>query len=394
MNVEWLARPFRCGNAHSFEQGLVILVSGWETHFGVPLLRHSDLCRLGVARLLHFLVAKGEGWMTSGSEFLIGPTSDYETWRTGIRSIGVFPSPEVESKVFKGSVRGSSMWGIIALETAFASPSVNRFERMRRDPRLDSSDYYNAVFQISGRSTLIQNDRVTELAAGDIGFVDVARPVSLISRDTACRWLSLSMPRRPLISHLGVEPRSGMHWHGAIPACRLLFRLVSDGLGEGDTSSSAAEPYVQLAIYDLLGALFAVSDLPPNPSHTDKLFTRVCCIARNQFSDPDLSLRDVAREAGISLRYLQKLFTARGTTCSRFIQSLRLDHAARLLNRRKLTKSGQMLTEIAYASGFHDYAHFSRTFRLRFGCAPSAASEGHISGSALMRDIGQRNEIA
>jgi AraC-like DNA-binding protein len=53
-----------------------------------------------------------------------------------------------------------------------------------------------------------------------------------------------------------------------------------------------------------------------------------------------------------------------------------------------------MLTEIAYASGFHDYAHFSRTFRLRFGCAPSAASEGHISGSALMRDIGQRNEIA
>jgi AraC-like DNA-binding protein len=102
----------------------------------------------------------------------------------------------------------------------------------------------------------------------------------------------------------------------------------------------------------------------------------------------------VAREAGISLRYLQKLFTERGTTCSRFIQSLRLDHAARLLNRRKLTKSGQMLTEIAYASGFHDYAHFSRTFRLRFGCAPSAASEGHISGSALMRDIGQRNEIA
>ena len=320
--------------------------------------------------------------MSGCSEFLIGPTSDYETWLTGIRSIGVFSSQGAKSKVFKDSVRGSCMWGIIALETAFASPSVSRFERMRRDPRLNSSDYYNAVFQISGRSTLIQNDCVTELAVGDIGFVDVARPVSLISRNTSCRWLSLSIPRRPLISHLGMEPRGGMYWQSAIPECRLLFRLVSDGLGEDDTSSAAAEPYIQLAIYDLLGALFAVSDLPPNFSHTDKLFTRVCSIARSQFSDPDLSLRDLANEAGISLRYLQKLFTARGTTGSRFIQSLRLDHAARLLNRRKLTSSGQLLTEIAYACGFRDYAHFSRTFRHQFGYAPSAAPEGHISGCA------------
>ena len=183
-----------------------------------------------------------------------------------------------------------------------------------------------------------------------------------------------------------------MCWHGAIPASRLLFRLVSDALSEGDTSSAAAEPYMQLAIYDLFGALFAVSDLPPSSSHTDKLFTHVCRIARNNFSDPDLSGRNVASEAGISLRYLQKLFTARGTTCSRFIQSLRLDHAARLLSRRNLAKSGQPLTEIAYSCGFRDYAHFSRIFHVRFGCTPSAASEGDISGNELMRDIGKRSE--
>jgi AraC family transcriptional regulator, positive regulator of tynA and feaB len=67
---------------------------------------------------------------------------------------------------------------------------------------------------------------------------------------------------------------------------------------------------MQFAIYDLLGALFALSDLTPNSSHTDKLFTRVCRIARNHFSDPDLSLRDVDSEAGISLRCLQRLHGA------------------------------------------------------------------------------------
>jgi AraC-like DNA-binding protein len=42
----------------------------------------------------------------------------------------------------------------------------------------------------------------------------------------------------------------------------------------------------------------------------------------------------VAAEAGISLRYLQKLFTQSGSTCSGFIDSLRLDKAGRLLRRR------------------------------------------------------------
>jgi len=68
---------------------------------------------------------------------------------------------------------------------------------------------------------------------------------------------------------------------------------------------------------------------------------------------PDLP-REVAAEAGISLRYLQKLFMQRGSTCSGFIDSLRLDHAARLLRRRALTGTRQPISEIAYASGFSD----------------------------------------
>src|ERR1700720_4621319 len=89
-------------------------------------------------------------------------------------------------------------------------------------------------------------------------------------------------------------------------------------------------------------------------------------------ADPDLGPRDVAAEAGISLRYLQKLFTQRGSTCSGFIDSLRLDHAARLLRRRAVASTGRPISEIAYASGFNDYSYFSQKFRRRFGHAPNA----------------------
>ena len=69
-----------------------------------------------------------------------------------------------------------------------------------------------------------------------------------------------------------------------------------------------------------------------------------------------------------------KLFTAHNSTCSHFIQSVRLDHAARLLHRRGLLNTNQPINEIAYSSGFVDYSHFARRFRRRFGRAPGAFS--------------------
>jgi AraC-like DNA-binding protein len=97
-------------------------------------------------------------------------------------------------------------------------------------------------------------------------------------------------------------------------------------------------------------------------------------IIEDSFADPDFSPNEVAAETGISLRYLQKLFTERGSTCSDFIYSLRLDHAARLVDRRTSLETNQPLSEIAYACGFRNYTHFARKFRHRFGHAPGAHS--------------------
>jgi AraC-like DNA-binding protein len=102
------------------------------------------------------------------------------------------------------------------------------------------------------------------------------------------------------------------------------------------------------------------------------LFRRICDIIRDRYADPDFGPCEVAVEAGISLRYLQKLFTARNLTCSHFIHSVRLDQAARLLRRRMLLNTIQPISEIAYASGFRDYTNFARKFRRRFGRSPGA----------------------
>jgi AraC family transcriptional regulator, positive regulator of tynA and feaB len=118
------------------------------------------------------------------------------------------------------------------------------------------------------------------------------------------------------------------------PAARLLFDLVRGADQDGESAFSPADSYMQLAVYDLLGALFAPCDPSPVSRHADKLFARIRGVIRDGFADPDFGPREVAAVTGISLRYLQKLFTARGLTCSEFIYALRLDYADRLLHRR------------------------------------------------------------
>jgi AraC family transcriptional regulator, positive regulator of tynA and feaB len=184
------------------------------------------------------------------------------------------------------------------------------------------------------------------------------------------QWLIPDLPRRSLISHLGFEPQGGASRCGGTRAGRALLDLVQ-GADEGDESLlSAGHSYIQLAFYDLVGALFVPSEQGSVSRHSDKLFAHVHRLMVEHFADPDFGPSDVAAKAGISLRYVQKLFAGRGSSCSEYIYSLRLDHAARSIRRRALLGKHQPLSEIAYECGFRDYTHFSRRFRRRFGCTP------------------------
>jgi AraC-like DNA-binding protein len=226
---------------------------------------------------------------------------------------------------------------------------------------------------MTGQSRTIQNGSTIELAVGDVALVDAARPVTYVTEAGSGQWWrSLQLPRRSLVSHLGFEPRCPSLQSGTA-AARSLRQLLHDGI-EDEQSVSVSTAYMRLAVYDLLGALFAPSDRDDASLHTDKLFAHIRGIIKEKFADPTFGPCEVAAEAGISLRYLQKLFTERGTTCSHFIKCVRLDHASRLLARRSSLNTGQPISEIAYASGFGDYTNFIRKFRRRFGHTPSAHS--------------------
>ena len=310
---------------------------------------------------------------------------DFEGWRAFLRA-SCGNQPEVtDPSAFVGWVRPLRVCSLAAaalkIECGLAAMDSGRnayqSKRTHRDARFAGADYYYAVIQVAGRSVFTQNDEVAQLAVGDIALLDAARPAACFTEHS--QWLRFQLPRQSLVSHLGFEPQGGLYASGSTLATRLLFDLVREADKSEGSRSSPANSYLQLAIYDLLGALFAPSTSVSVSYYADRLFARVRGIVKDGFADPDFSPRRVATEAGISLRYLQKLFTARGLTCSDFIYSLRLNHAARLLHRRASLGTNQPLSEIAYACGFHDYTHFARRFRHRFGYSPSATAQDTLA---------------
>lgn len=315
------------------------------------------------------------------TDFLGAPSLDYDAWRDAVRTIcGRYSPGGIDPEAFSGRARARNICGFKAVDVSF---NARRLERTHRDVRADAVDHYYVLFQMTGRSMVVQNDRTTELDVGDVALVDAALPTTYLA-EAGGHWASLQLSRRSVTSHLGSDPRCPCEGRGAT-AARLLRQLLHEDVENGAYPSTSADAYMRLAIYDLIGALFAPSEGEDVLRHTDKLFTRICAIVRGGFADPAFGPGDVADQAGISLRYLQKLFTQRNSTCTQFINAVRLDHALALLKRRSALRTSQSISDIAYASGYSDYTNFHRRFRCRFGQTPGSigGEEGRTGSDGM-----------
>jgi AraC-like DNA-binding protein len=85
--------------------------------------------------------------------------------------------------------------------------------------------------------------------------------------------------------------------------------------------------------------------------------------------DPNLSLTAIARNNGISLRYLHYLFRLVGMSASEWLRLRRLQRCHDLLTAPQ--HAHQSITEIAYSMGFSSSSHFSNLFRAHFDMRPS-----------------------
>jgi AraC family transcriptional activator of tynA and feaB len=188
-------------------------------------------------------------------DFVGTPRLNLEEWATLLRSTCGGDHEVIDPNAFAGWMRRVSVYGVAAaaikiqcgLAAADHRGNTYRFERKRRDVRLADADWYCALFQVAGRSAVTQNEHAVQLAVGDIGLVDGARPSTRLS-DNGSQWLSIYLPRQSLISHLGFEPQACLYGRGGTVAARVLRQLVLDGIGDEESTAAPAGPHMRLAL--------------------------------------------------------------------------------------------------------------------------------------------------
>jgi AraC-like DNA-binding protein/mannose-6-phosphate isomerase-like protein (cupin superfamily) len=104
-------------------------------------------------------------------------------------------------------------------------------------------------------------------------------------------------------------------------------------------------------------------------SQNNSLLRSLQEFANRNVADPELSAHKAATHCGISVRYVHKLFACSGTTFNAYVAAARLDNVRSDLLSPALDR--RQISELAYRWGFSDLSTFNRSFKRRFGCAPT-----------------------
>ena len=96
-----------------------------------------------------------------------------------------------------------------------------------------------------------------------------------------------------------------------------------------------------------------------------KWLERVRNILEQRFAEP-FKLSEIAAEAGVHPVHLAREFRKHyGTSVGEYLRRVRIEYAC-----RELMGSNAAVTNIAFAAGFADQSHFSRTFKRLCGTTP------------------------
>lgn len=109
-------------------------------------------------------------------------------------------------------------------------------------------------------------------------------------------------------------------------------------------------------------------------SPNDELIRRIMDAVNENIGNPNLTVEVLAREIGISRVHLhRKLKELTNQSARDFLRNIRLQQAANLLS-----SSHHNISEVAFAVGFSNVAHFSSSFKKLYGVSPTEYMDTNV----------------
>lgn len=214
-----------------------------------------------------------------------------------------------------------------------------------------------------GSAQLIQRRKALTLEAGDAVLIDGREPYELqtqnlrnLSFHISAEWLETWIPKPAEISGTAIVGRST--WGRAINA--MVLPLIQNR-GECDDMTSQE-------VGELLRAAFARHDSEPRTLKSSSLLEHLRELVKTFAHDTSLDVPKLASLAGVSVRYVHKIFADVSSTFGAELLNARLNIAERLLADPLFNQLS--ISEIAWRAGFSDASHFSRRFKSKWHMTP------------------------
>jgi AraC-like DNA-binding protein len=221
------------------------------------------------------------------------------------------------------------------------------------------------VVHVEGICNVGQRSQAATLRPGDGALVSAEQSYFFDFPDRF-RQLVLKVPRALIQGRLV----GGGGFRLASGPGNLLRHLALAALDEPDALSEGEANGIERALGELLRSAVTrpASDIVQQAVEPAR-FDLAQAFIRQNLADTALNPAAVATQLGLSQRTLARIFARRGVTIERSIWSSRLAGAKGDLADPRLHE--RTITEIAFAWGFNDAAHFSRAFSNAFGLSPT-----------------------
>ena len=298
----------------------------------------------------------------------------FDFWRDAICEtfVDLDPRPRdrADDRPFSGELVGGQI-GDVRLCTVVASP-----HEVIRSPgliRRTGGDFLFVSLLLAGNIVYAQDDRVAELVEpGQFVFYDSARPYMAAFRQPS-RQLVIRFPRERLSCWLCRPETLTARTIGASNGTGGLASRLLRSLAEHvhDVEPAVADPVLDTTLGVLAAALGPHDGGEAGERRVAQSFhlQRAHESIRRRHHDPGLSPAAVARDVGVSERYLFALFREHGLTPAKAILNERLSRAHRALSHPTLRD--RTVEGLALRLGFKNAAHFTRAFKDRYGVTPT-----------------------
>ncbi len=292
-----------------------------------------------------------------------------EAFRVAVRShIGWLSVTPADSRNFSASVR-HSCFGFLDFVKLNCEPIL--VERTPGDIVGDKSHDFLLALQVEGTGKTRQIGREVTLQPGDFAIVDSTIPYAL-EFDGPVKRIVMRLPRAELRRRGGISQNICCRaYRGSAGTSGMASNMMISMEKHGREVSPMMHQSLASTILDLI--LFSeaedMAETTRLSQSNEATLQRVRAVVLANLSDPELSAERVAALAGISMRYVHKLFSGTGTSLNRWIQEERLAACHRCLSNP--AHAYRSIMEISLSNGFNDSGYFSYLFSRRYGISPS-----------------------